>query len=493
MIDIRDSLFMNIPAGCGDFLYYVVIAILLSKKYKNIYIYYCAVHFHSMLDILNIFINSNKINNIILLSNPEFKKDDTIYKYKKYFDIFSENYNFLELINLNTNTYYSYVYDTNKYETECYFLYVLKLFNLSIYDLFKIDFFLSDEHRLLNDKYYFDVLNKIGNEYIVVFNDPIYRYHDIFSIRQYQKEFNPENLKIIYFTDQFKYNINEYNIKDILGEIKSLYFYNRIIENAKSVHFINSYAVQYFNLIMNNVNYKERFNNVQKNIYSRRFIGRNINHYDINNFNDIDDNNLKLFSNFNVYYPLFFFRNIYDLKPIYYNDNGCSLLHNSGEIINIDNNKFINPVKDEDRIYLHYFTKILQNNITSNKYGISIYDNRFRNKHYVNIDLKEKTIENNYIENLYELNHEENQNIINQYLKENHLNIVLVKFDTIYYIWCKKRELNENNEIIGMDIENAPIVYLKIVEHFIINKMIDYIFPYRNEEDKINYLNLLNS
>ena len=141
---------------------------------------------------------------------------------------------------------------------------------------------------------------------------------------------------------------------------------------------------------------------------------------------------------------------------------------------------------------MYYFTKILQNNVSSNKYGISIYDNRFQNKNFINIDLKEKMIDGNYIENLYDLNYQENQNIINKYLKENYLNIVLVKFDTIYYIWCKKRTLNDNNEIIDLDIENAPKIYLKIIEHFINNKWIDYIFPYRNEEDKINNLNLLN-
>ena len=81
----------------------------------------------------------------------------------------------------------------------------------------------------------------------------------------------------------------------------------------------------------------------------------------------------------------------------------------------------------------------------------------------------------------------------NKYLKENHLNILLVKFDTIYFIWCKERILNDNNEIISCDIENAPQIYLKIIEHFINNKWIDYIFPYKNEDDKNNYLNLLNS
>ena len=51
MIDITDSLFMNIPGGCGDFLFFTVIAILINKRYKNIYIYYGAVHFNSMMDI----------------------------------------------------------------------------------------------------------------------------------------------------------------------------------------------------------------------------------------------------------------------------------------------------------------------------------------------------------------------------------------------------------------------------------------------------------
>lgn len=492
MDNIHDSLFMNIPGGCGDFLYFVVIAILISNKYKNIYIYYGCIHFNLMIDIIKIFINSNKINNIILISNPEFTKDNTLYNLKEYFNIFSQNHNFLELINIDTNTYYSFVYDTKNFETKCYFIYALKLFNLKINDLYIIDFFLSEEERLLNDKYYLEVLDKIGNNYIVIFNSPIYRYQDIFSFRQYPKEFNPENLKIIYFTDQFKYNTNEYNIKDILGEYKNIYLYGRIVENARSSNFINSFPAIYFNLIMNNINYKERFNNVSKNIYSRRFIGRNINSYDINSWNEIDDHNLILFSNFNAYYPIFFFRNI-ECNSIYYNDQGCALLNGAGSIINIDNNKFIDPYNQEDKSNLHYFTKILQNNITSNKYGLSIYDNRFKNKHYININLKEKTIENNYIENLYYLNYEENQSIINLYLKENHLNILLVKFDTLYYIWCKKREIDSNNDISYSDIENSPKIYLKIIEHFINNKWIDYIFPYRYDEDKNNYINLLNS
>jgi len=492
MSNIQNSLFMNIPGGCGDFLYFIVIAILISNRYEKIYIYYGCDHFNSMMDIIKIFINSNKINNIILISNPKITNDNTLYNLKEYFDIFSQNHNFLELINIDTNTYYSFIYDTKNIETKCYFIHVLKLFNLRIDDLYIIDFFLSEEERLLNDKYYFEVLDKIGNDYIVIFNSPVDRYQDIFSFRQYPKEFNPENLKIIYFTDQFKYNKNEYNIKDILGEYKSIYLYGRIVENARSSNFINSFPAIYFNLLMNNVNYKERFNNVSKNIYSRRFIGRNINSYDINNWNEIDDHNLILFSNFNAYYPIFFFRNR-DFNSIYYNDQGCALLNGAGPIINIDNNKFINPYNEEDRLNLNYFTKILQNNITSNKYGLSIYDNRFKNKHYVNINLKEKTIENNYIENLYNLNHIESQNIINLYLKENYLNILLVKFDTLYYIWIKKREIDNNNDISYSDIENSPKIYLKIIEHFINNKWIDYIFPYRHDEDKNNYINLLNS
>ena len=260
---------MTIPSGCGDFLYYIVIAILLS--------------------------------------NPEFTNYDTFYKYKKYFDVFSQSHNFLELIKIDSNTYYLFVYDVHNLKTKCYFIHELNLFNIKIDDLFKIDFFLPENDRNLNDEYYFKVCDKIGYNYIVVFNE-IHRYHNIFALRQYSKEFNPENLNIIYFTDQINYKDNEYYIKDILGECKDIYYYNRIVENSRAIFCIVSYPAIYFNFIMNNINYKERFNNVQKNIYSRRFLGRNISQsYHINNINDIDDVNLILFPNFNAYYPLFFF------------------------------------------------------------------------------------------------------------------------------------------------------------------------------------------
>ena len=492
--DITESLFMKIPAGCGDFLYFVIIAIIISNRYKNIYIYYNEVHFNSLNYLLNLFIESNNIKNIILISNPAFTNDNKIYDYKKYFDVFTQNHNFMELIKIDGNSYYSFLYDVNDNETQCYFIYALKIFNININNLFKINFFLSENDEKINNEYYSKVFNTIGENYIVIFNNNKDRYHDIFPIRQYLNEFNPSKIKIIYFAENFSYNHNEYFIGDILCGHKQLYHYNKIVEKSKAIFCINSFPAHYFNLIMNNINYKERFNNIQKNIFTRRFIGKNINNgYYINNINDIEDNNLKIFSNFNAYYPIFFFRNIINYPIKYYNDNGCSLLHYSGEAIYIDNNKFFNPLNDDDKNYLLYFTKILQNNISSNKYGISIYDKRFKNKNYININLKEKYIENEYIENLYSLNHEENQTIINKYLKENHLNILLVKFDTIYFIWCKERILNDNNEIISCDIENAPQIYLKIIEHFINNKWIDYIFPYKNEDDKNNYLNLLNS
>ena len=54
---------------------------------------------------------------------------------------------------------------------------------------------------------------------------------------------------------------------------------------------------------------------------------------------------------------------------------------------------------------------------------------------------------------------------------------------------CIKTE----TKIIYSDIENSPKIYLKIIEHLINNKWVDYIFPYRFDEDKDNYINLLNS
>ena len=485
---INNSLFIKSSSGMGDFLFYSIITILVCDRYENVYLYYDKVHFNYLNIVINKFIKCNDKKNIILLSDPIYNAENSVDKYIDYFTKIIEFYgpNKLGKDEENNNTYYIHDYNHNTYNIVNVYINILNIFNLKVDDLFSIKYFLSDEEEKENEIYYQKVVSSIGENYIAVFNQPINRYQDIFTIRNYENDFNPNNYKVLFFGDQF--DKNKITINNILGEYKPLNLYHKIIQNAKSIHCIDSYPSHYFNLLLNNVYEKYKYINVEKNIYTRQIIGLNNNYInlDINSFKDINDSVLKIYNNFNIYYSLFFFRSgNFPIK--YFNDNMCSLLACSGDKITINNNIYINPTNEIDKFYLTYFNRILQQNITCNKSGI-YYNNGKNIYNFVDINLKENTVNNNYIENFINFSHEENYNIVNKNLISNYTNIVLVKFDTIYYIHCTPRVLDDNNNIIDTNIYQPPKNYLKVIEHLYNNQHIDYIFPYRNDLDKLNFI-----
>jgi hypothetical protein len=482
IMTIKNSFFIASGGGMGDFFFYCIVCILVCDRYENVYIYYDKVHFNSMVIYLNKFINCNNKKNIILLNNLSNNE------YLEHFKIMDNFYGSRELNIFNTNTYFSDYCDLNKFNQECLYINLLNILNLKVNDLFTIKYYLNDEEINQNNIYYEHLVNKIGYDYIVIFNQPVHRYHDIFTIRNYENEFNKNKYKVIYFSEQF--TNDKITIQNILGEYKPLYLYHKIIEKAKSIHCIDSFPSQYFNIELNNIYNKDKYSNLDKNIYSRKLTGVNLNHnsYIVNSFKDYKDSISRLYNNFTAYYPLYFFR-FYDYPTKYYNDNGCSILACSGNRNIINDNIFIEHTNDLDKRYLKFFNKILQQNIVCNKLGIFYNENKSK-YNFIDIKLNEQTINNDYIENLNNLSHSENHTIINKYLNIQYINILLIKFNSIYYIQSNPRILNDNNEIIYNEIITPSEESLNLVTHSVNNQYVDYIFPYRNDEDKSNFIKL---
>jgi hypothetical protein len=458
-MNIKNSLFIDVEEkGIGDYLYCIILAINVHKRYENIYVYYGAIHYYGLDYVIKKLIKCNNCNNIITIPNPKWSNDNSLEKYQKYFNNYS-NYKFFQTI--DSNDYLALIACHDFYEDS------IKILNLKYNNYFdNIKYFLNEEDKRINNLFYNKLIESVGNDYIVVFMDST-RLNDVFTIRDYKSDFNKENYKIVYFSNQYNEE-NKIMIKNILGGQQHLYYYHKIVENAKSVHFINSYPAHYFNMVFN-IN-KTKYKNIDKNVYTRGLFGGINDKSDNIHINNMYDNGLKIFNIFNAYYPLLFFKNI-ELESKYSTIVGENVLAGAlQDNITINNNLFIK--KTSDNSILMNLQKILQNNIIINETGLSIIKDNFDNLNFIDIDINSENIEINNLSN-------------------NNLNIVLLKFHSTYYMKLGERIFDDNNNIISCNIENANIDQLKKLELLVNNNDIDYIFPYRFNTDKKNFINRL--
>jgi hypothetical protein len=223
--------------------------------YQKKYIYSKIILYISMDTCYGLYLNYFKKfiipENLIILSNDHNHNELYNLEYLKYFENlgFQPNDNG-KLININNNFYYSRSLvefteienniDINK----------LKILNINLNDLYKIELNFSSEDNKINNEFYNKVIEKVGRNYICIFDDYA-RYNSVFSFKYYNNIFNPNNYPVIYFNENYKcnYHDNFYYIKEILGDYKQLCYYHDIISNTYEVHFSNSFPVCYFNYI----------------------------------------------------------------------------------------------------------------------------------------------------------------------------------------------------------------------------------------------------
>ena len=406
---MENCYFLKGTGGCGDYINFFFLGLLLSKKnlYNNIFILLPGVH---CMGLYNSYFNKFYIpNNLFILSDGDNELSYLNYKY--YFDKFNryDDYN-INIQKIDNNFYY-----TNTifffFNNASYFTKMMDLHNIKLNELYNLNLNFSNELNSINNEYYNKVLLNIGNNYICVFDDNL-RYNSLFSFKYYNTIFNPNNYPVLFFNEIFLCNrqSNFYFINEILGGIKDLTYYHDIISNAKEVHFSNSFPVCYFKYIFEI--FKDKFNNVLKYIYPRHISGINSNldsKYNLS-INKINTMELIDFNNFKFICPINFFsyNNCILDKPfspftIQYKSisiQSDTLTSLSGDIIILNSkphfekaNKFINVIKKENYYHnINYFNKFIINLHSINILGIADHNDIIKKLNPITINLNENKI-----------------------------------------------------------------------------------------------------
>jgi len=465
MDNIQNSFFLNLNnSGMGDYFFYFFLAIYLSKtnKYENIYVYFASIHFFGVnKDYINKILTDNNINNIIKIGNPIYDETKLFNQYKKYYDNFNKDYDWLKCNTIDTNDYFIHLHFniTNIYYD------ILKLFNINVKNYYNISYNLTDNENSENQAYYEKLINRVGNDYIIIFNCEE-RCQNIFRIKNYPFDTNKNNYKIIYVNAQS--NSEHLSFKDIFGCIESLSKYLTIIQNAKECHFVDSFPLHYFNFIF--INKYEQFKNVKKYVYSRcNYLNCNINMNILNNYL------INVFYLFNIIYKINYLN--YSDKINASLDDYMFFRNSRVEFVNGQRMIVKNNIENLEDVKKYF--KIMQN-YTCNDTPIVLYEKKQINIIELSIDDKnnfESIIDNNYKD------------------RENFLNILFIKFNNNYYTTIKPREINENYEVISGPeiIETISYDELKFINNLITNIKIDYIMTYKLDEDKQYLINLLNN
>ena len=491
--------------GCGDFIMFFFMGIHLSKKniYDKIFLLIETVHSYNL---YCTYFKKFKIpDNLFILST--FDNEISYLKYKYYFDKFEKfDQTKNEIQKIDNNYYFTFSpYQFRILDTFSYFTKIFSIHNINFNNLYNIELNLNNEDYNLNYQYYNTVINKIGKNYICIFDDPL-RLNSIFSFKYYKKIFNKNNYPVIYFNEQYNcilYNDkNYYTISNILGENKLLYHYHDIVCNSKEVHFTNSFNVCYFKFIFSIL--KEKFKNVIKYIYPRLTFGINHNLNNINiDINKIDTLELLDFENFKIICPINFFslnNSFYEItnyKTQIYND---FFIPQSGQLIKYNNNiffekanNFINVIKKDNYYFnINYFNKFIINANVLNILGIVDYNDMIKIINVIIIDLNNNNIKlygSDQYTNVILLDETENNinNILNIYLKnkDKYLNFVFLKSDIPFYLIINERELDNDYNIISNNdiINNYNQKYINFLNILMENRDIGYIFPYVNDSE----------
>ena len=503
--------------GMGDFLFCVCLAIYLKNTYKNIYILYSAVHFNGMMYLINRLFEENNVINIKCIGNPIYK-DENCKPLSNNFvysdEISSEVYDKFNLhkeeieVDEDNNTYIFVnnitnvvIKNINNFFLQFYFEKILNYLNISTVKVINnINFKLNQSEEIENNNIYQKFTDSINNEkYILVFHC-IEREQYNFTFRDYYYDYNKNNYKIINIcrrNNDFNINTNnEYYLDELINYFPPMYNLHKIIENAEEIHLTDSYPSHYCNFILNNmtknkkiilynrvitgVNVTDSFiNDKEKNIYLIEKCHTYYNKFKLNN-KIISILDYNIYNSYETYYPINYIKsfNSNDLNLFEFNfytsNNYLSLDTLDGIELSEHFNNFDKIVNDKN----HYLFKVLplvkcNSNIGILSKTISNYIN------FIDFNLTEN------ITNPYTLIDE----IISKFNNNKSLNILLVKTKGDYILKIKPCIEKLDSEIIELDTnyENIEKSLIEIINYYVDNKSVHYIYPYGCDEDKNNF------
>jgi hypothetical protein len=362
-----------------------------------------------------------------------------------------------------------------------FYLNFYRKLNIKKSDIANIKINLTTEMNELNRVYYNKVIERVGKDYICIFNCPE-RYQDLASFKLYKKEFNKNNYPVIYFMSNYNED-DKLLIKDILGDTKDIIYYHDIVANSKEVHFIGSYPSCYFSLICTII--PEYFKNVEKYCYNRYlyFVNNDANRFNIK-YNNITEHQL-----YNFKYIIHQNDFSHDKK---YNYPNMKILDHQIYIYNDKINIFNNMVVDIDNNNtLMYFKKNLFNFGYSNKTPITSVTDYIREKNIILIDLDLSKINNNNVSNI--LKNKNLYTLLLQYINKNKVNIIVIKYYKPFYFIFNEREIDDNFNCISEDniIQNYDQEYIIFYDKLMNMDIVDYIYSCTNEEDKNYFISLI--
>jgi hypothetical protein len=499
---METKLLIKSSAGMGDYLFCLTLSIYLKDKYNIIYIYYPEVHFNGLIDLVTRIFEENNITNIICIGNPIYKinTNNNIFSYfdDENLPVYIRNilHIFVEEITLYDEEKITYInmpalYNICNNSINFYYNIILDYYNINYYQLISsINYNLNDNEKMINNELYIKLKNKINNEkYILIFHC-IERAQYVFSFRDYYSDYNKNNIKIINMCRRYNELNNNENIlyiDELIGFVPMNYLHT-IMENAIEIHMFDSYPLHYVSLIL--YNNKKLIDKI--NIYPRDILGYNSNENNLiiknykYNTKFINCTQFNIFSLvYKSHYPLLYFNNdIKKFKTFNKFLNFCA------------HEKYLNYInisdynKDDHEKNLQFNINIL-NEMNNLKVLPSICNNNDTglftktiskkiNFININIDLYEKNLHDiqNFIDNI--LNND-NDNI-------NKLNILLLKTSGDCVIKINPFLDQINNEIIELNTNYDKIdqLLIDILNEYIENENIHYIYPYNNQNDRNN-------
>ena len=489
---MRNTFLINVEQkGMGDFLFSVLLAIFFKNKFEEIYIHYGAVHFNGLQYLINRLFEENDVNNIICIGNVIYKNQQVIPSNRF---IYLDDPNLSEvvknkllefsseiIIDDNNNCFLNFSIFRDQEIIIFLYQYILYFFQITITEIinsvnFKLNAYELNENIILYEK----LLSKINNKkYILVFHC-VERSQYNFSFRDYPNDLNKNNYKIIYMCDsKFKTILTNYDenicfINELLETFYPMHMLHKIIENAEEIHLIDSFPAHYLSLIRNIdhkiIMFPRTLSGYKNNIcfpYNKLNFKYNLEY--------IITLNIEIFFNrYKGYFPINYFKykNIYSCICYFY------IILSQMKINETNFTKCMEELSDY---------KVLPMVGIDNGTGI-IQETILSKINFIELSLKNiDKLENVYrsIDNIINtINHNNSST-----LKES-LNILIIQTDGDYFLKTQPSKVDINGENIHLDtnIDNIEKNLIDIVDFYIKNKSIHYIYPYKNENDKKQFI-----
>ena len=501
---MENTLFVNIGnMGMGDYLFCVCLSIYLKNKYENIYVHYSAVHFNSMMYLLNRLFEENNATNIKCIGNKIYKdkncsppSSNFIYSDEISSDINDKFHIYKQEIEVDEyKNVYIYLNNIcnkkiNSFDLTFYYDIVLNYYNINIYTIKNcIQFKLNSYEETENNNIYEKFVKSIDNEkYILVFHS-IERNQYNFAFRDYPNDFNKNKYKIINvckrYNDLTINKNNEYYLNELIHYFPPMYNLHKIIENAQEIHLMDSYPLHYFNFMFKNINNSKVYSRMVTGIYLKD----NISNKNKNIFNNeyIQIFNININGLHETYYPINYIKKLYADTNL--DINMLLLFYNYLNVETMDNidlhEHFINFEKiiNNEKYFLY---KVLP--LTSCNSNIGIFTKTLSNDiNFIEVNLSEKKL----VENINDIIYTSIDKVIHEIdsLNNKSLNILLVKTEGDYIL--KIKPFNETIHDLDTNYENIQKSLFDIVEYYLHNKNIHYIYPYGDDEDKNNFTDKL--